>query len=248
MGVNMWEAGSPSVLTRRNWILLAGAGFASCGSIYGFGGKQFWDAKEPAEWNSEDIARLLMKSPWAKAVSAERTKTRKNSMPSDPMPSTTIPGSRSRDPVGMGGPRTRMPGSGSRSPSTKTVTTYKGTVVWGSAAPIRAALKTKLPDEFEGQYALSVSGVPLAKSQSTGAIDRLRQITTLQTKNGQPLEAGRAQVQRENGTVYLFGFAREGLSISKDDKEIVFTTHMGNLAFTARFNPKDMLYHGELSV
>ncbi len=56
------------------------------------------------------------------------------------------------------------------------------------------------------------------------------------------------QVQRENGTVYLFGFAKEGLSLSKDDKEVVFTTHMGNTVFTAKFNPKDMLYHGDLSL
>ena len=238
------EKSSPSALTRRNWILLAGAGLASCSGIYGFGSKEFWETKEPADWNADEIAKLLMKSPWAKAVSAERTKTQKNTMPSDPMPQTTIPGSRSRNTIGMGAPRTRMPGSG----STKTVTTYKGTVVWESAAPVRAALKTKLPDEFEGQYVLGMSGVPLAKSESKSAIDRLRQVTTLQTKNRQPLEAGVAQVQRESGTVYLFGFTKEGLSISRDEKEVVFTTHMGSLAFTARFNPKDMLYHGELSV
>src|ERR1039457_4506752 len=245
----MLEEGGPSILTRRNWILLAGAGLASRSSIYGFGGKEFWETKEPADWNADEIAKLMMKSPWAKAVSAERTKTQKNTMPSDPTPQTTMPGSRSRSTIGMGGPGTRMPGSGApRSSSTRTVTSYKGTVVWESAAPVRAALKTKLPDEFEGQYVLGMSGVPLAKSESKGAIDRLRQITTMQTKNRQPLEAGVAQVQRENGTVYLFGFAREGLSISRDEKEVVFTTHMGNLAFTARFNPKDMLYHGELSV
>jgi hypothetical protein len=233
----MLEEGNPSILTRRNWILLTGTGVASWSGIYGFGGKQFWETKEPAEWTADEIAKLLMKSPWAKAVSAERSRTQKNPMSSDPMP-PMMPGSRSR---------ARMPGSGMPK-STRTVTTYKGTVVWESAAPVRAALKTKLPDEFEGQYVLGVSGVPLAKSESKGAIDRLRQITTLETKNRQPLEAAGVQVQRENGTVYLFGFAREGLSISRDEKEVVFTTHMGNLAFTAKFNPKDMLYHGELSV
>jgi hypothetical protein len=248
----MLGEGSPLILTRRNWILLAGAGFASWSSIYGFGGKEFWETKEPAEWNADEIAKLMTKSPWAKAVSAERTKTQKYTMPSDPMPPTAIPGSRSRNTIGMGGSRARLPGSGAstsrKSPSTKTVTTYKGTVVWESAAPVRTALNTKLPDGFEGQYVLGVSGVPLAKSESKGAIDRLRQITTLQTKNRQPLEAAGAQLQRENGTVYLFGFAKEALSISRDDKEVVFTTHMGNLAFTAKFSPKDMLYHGELSV
>ena len=223
----MLDEGRPPVLTRRNFVLLAG--FASCGSIYGFGGKEFWETREPAEWNADEIARLMMKSPWAKAVSAERARTRRNTA------------------VGMGGPRTRMPGSG-RPPSTRTVTSYKGTVVWASAGPVRAALGTRLPDGFEGQYVLGVSGVPLARSESKGALDRLRQITTLQTKNRQPLEAAGAQVQRENGTVYLFGFAREALPLSRDDKEVVFTTHMGNLAFTAKFTPKDMLYRGELSV
>jgi hypothetical protein len=147
----------------------------------------------------------------------------------------------------MGGSANRMPGSGTPR-STRTVTTYKDTVVWESAPTVRAALKTKLPDELEGQYVLGVSGVPLGKSESKSAIDRLRQVTALVTKNRQPLEAAGAQVQRENGAVYLFGFAREGLPITTDEKEVVFTTHMGSLAFTAKFNPKDMPYHGELAV
>jgi hypothetical protein len=232
----MLEERRPSVVSRRNWMLLAGAGVASWSGIYGFGGKEFWETKDPAEWDADEIARLMMQSPWAKALSAERTRNRKNRMSSDPMP-PTMQGSRSR---------TRMPRGAPR--ATKSDTTYQGTVVWESAAPVRAAWKTKLPDEFEGQYVLGASGMPLARSESQGALDRLRQVTTLTTKNRQPLEAAGAQVQRENGTVYLFGFAKEGLPISRDGKEVVFTTHMGNLAFTARFNPKDMLYHGELSV
>lgn len=223
-----WQSDAPSILSRRSLILLTGAGFASWSKLCGFGGKEFWETKDPAEWNADEIAKLLMKSPWAKAVSAERVKAQKV-------------------PVGMGGPRTRIPGS-SRTPSTRTVTTYQGTVVWESAAPVRAALKSKLPDGFEGQYVLGVSGVPLAKAESKGALDRVRQVTTLQVKNRLPLEAAGLQVQHENGTVYLFGFAREGLTLSTDAKEVVFTTHMGNTVFTAKFNPKDMLYHGELSV
>ena len=236
----MLEAGSPSILTRRNWILLAGAGIASWSGIYGFGSKEFWDTKDPAEWDAEEIAGLMMKSPWAKAVEAVRTKSQKNPMSTEPMP-PPMPGSRSTTRM------PRMPRSGAPR-STKTITTYQGTVVWESAAPVRAAWKTKLPDDFDGRYVLGVSGLPLAKSESKGAFDRLRQLTTLAIKNRQPLEAASVQVQRENGTVYLFGFPKEGLSISRDEKEVVFTTHMGNLAFTAKFNPKQMLYHGELSV
>ena len=236
----MGEERSLSILTRRHWILMAGVGFSSLGGAYGFGGKDFWETKEPGEWSADEIARMMMKSPWAKAVSAERTKTQKSGMSSDPMP---LP-----PPAGSRGP-THMPGGNTRKPpATKTVTTYKGTVVWESAAPVRAAMQTQLPGGLAGQYVLGVSGVPLAKSESKGALDRLRQVTTLQIKNRQPLEAAGVQVQRENGTVYLFGFAKEGLPLTRDEKEVVFTTHMGNLAFTAKFNPKDMLYHGELSV
>jgi hypothetical protein len=215
------------ILTRRNWIALAGAGIVSWSPVYGLPAKEFWETKEPAEWNADEIAKLLTKSPWAKVTSGERPRARRGT-------------------AGMGGPRTRIPGTGR--PPARTVTTYQATVVWESAAPVRAALKTKLPDGFEGQYVLGVSGVPLAKADSKGALDRLRQLTTLQIKNRQPQEAAGVQVQRENGTVYLFRFAKEGLSISRDEKEVVFTTHMGNTLFTAKFNPKDMVYHGELSV
>ena len=233
----MWQEGSP-VLTRRSWIALAGAGLASWSGLWGFG-KEFWESKDPAEWSADEISRLLSKSPWARIVTAERVKTQKNPMPSDPNPPPVV-NARGR----IGNSRPRMP----KSNSTKTVTTYTGQVVWESAAPVRAALKSQLPEGFEGQYVLGMSGVPLAKSETKGALDRVRQITTLHTKNHQPLEAANVKVLRENGTIYLFGFAKEGLTIGKEEKEVVFSTHMGNIAFTAKFNPRDMLYHGELSV
>jgi hypothetical protein len=216
-----------NILTRRNWIALASAGVASWSGTFGFASKEFWDTKDPDEWSADEIAKLLMKSPWAKTVSGERT----------------------RRVVGMGAPRSRIPGTGvPRGRPPQVVTNLKGTVVWESAAPVRAALKTKLPDGFEGQYVLGMSGVPLAKTDSKAALDRLCQLTTLEIKNRQPLQAAHAQVQRENGAVYLFAFPKEALPISRDEKEVVFTTHMGNTLFTAKFNPKDMLYHGELSV
>src|SRR5260370_11947398 len=129
----MLDAGRPSLLPRRSWILLAGAGFASWSSIYGFYGKEFWETKEPADWNADDIAKLLTKSPWAKAVSAERTRTRRNTGPPDQMgnPNPRAPGR-------MGAPRTRSPGTaGSNSPSAKTLTTYKGTVLRAIAPSAR---------------------------------------------------------------------------------------------------------------
>uniref|UniRef100_Q01WE3 Uncharacterized protein n=1 Tax=Solibacter usitatus (strain Ellin6076) TaxID=234267 RepID=Q01WE3_SOLUE len=225
---------SQPTLSRRSLLFLAGS------ACWAFAGKEFWDAKEPGDWTSDDIAKLLTKSPWAKPTSAESVKTQKNSAPNSSIPNT-MPGARNpRNPAGMGR---------NRNPSAKTVTTYKGTVVWESAAPVRAALKTKLPDGFEGSYVLGMSGVPLAKSESKTGLERVRQLTTLHTKaQPAPLEAATIQLDNSNGTVYLFGFSREALSIAKDEKEVVFTTHMGKLTFTAKFNPKDMLYRSELAL
>jgi hypothetical protein len=227
----MLDERAGSLLTRRSLILLAGAGLASWSRAYGFGGKEFWETKDPDEWSSDDIARLLGKSPWAKATVAERTRNVRNATPETRAP---------RNPAGLGRPR--------RDPPTRSVTTYKGTVVWESASPVRAALRTKLPGGFEGQYVLGVTGLPLAKSDSNNALDRLRQVTTLTARGKQVLEPAGVQEETGNGTVYLFGFARDVLALSRDDKDVVFTTHMGRLAFTAKFNPKEMLYHGELSL
>ena len=226
---------SQPTLSRRSLLFLAG------GACWAFAGKEFWDTKDPGDWSSDEIAKFLTKSPWAKAVFAESVKTQKNSAPNTSIPNT-MPGQRNpRNPASIGRPP--------RNPPNRTVTTYKGTVVWESAAPVRAALKTKLPDGFEGSYVLGMSGVPLAKSESKSGLERVRQITTLHTKSQPaPLEAATIQLDNSNGTVYLFGFSREGLSIAKDDKEVVFTTHMGKLAFTAKFNPKDMIYRGELAL
>lgn len=140
-------------------------------------------------------------------------------------------------------------------------TPYKGTVLWESARPIRDALKTPLPGELAGQYVLSVNGIPLSKSEhandddadgartaSRNALDKLKSLTSLHVAGKDPIDAGVVRQQTGNGAVYLFGFPKEGLAIAKDDKEVVFGTHMGKLVFTARFAPKEMLYHNELAV
>ena len=135
-----------------------------------------------------EIAKLLKKSPWAKEVTGERTTTNKNGpMTTGPTTTSPIPTGRSRNPNPLGNPRasTRAPKS---SPS-KTVTAYKGMVVWESAKVIRDAAHTPLPDGLDGQYVLSVTGIPLAKTSARSALDAVRQATMLQAKGKDPLEA-----------------------------------------------------------
>jgi hypothetical protein len=234
---------NPSLLSRRRLIGLAGAGFGCWSRAYGTSViKDFWETKDPAEWSAEEIAKLLTKSPWAKSVSAEKTRTQKD--PDATSNSNSgMPGSRKSG--GNGNPH--MPGS-TASHTIKTVTEYKGTVIWESAPTVRAALKTSLPEAFAGQIVLGMTGVPLTRLDSPGAMDRLRQLTTLTRKDHPPLEAATVRETRENTRVYLFGFAREALELTKDVKEVVFITRMGTLAFSAKFSPREMLYRGELAV
>jgi hypothetical protein len=214
------ETGSD--LLSRRLVLLAGAGLAAAIGSYGFSPKEFWESKDPSEWNSDEIARMLSKSPWAKATSIEGGPNRTGNM--------------------------GRPGRIPRQPRPAPRNNYHGSVVWESAAPVRAASGTKLPDGFEGQYVLGVSGLPLTRGSGRNAMDRIKQVTTLKCKGRQPIGPAAVQEDTSNGAVYLFGFAREALPLSKDDKDLVFTTHIGRLAYVAKFNPKEMLFRGEVAV
>jgi hypothetical protein len=236
------------IVTRRNLIELAGVALAPWSIVRAFAA-DFWNAKDPDAWTSEEIAKFLKKSPWAKEVTGERITTQKNTSSSptasDPTMNPRMGNTRPtrNNPMGLPGGNPRNP-----KPSNKTTTEYKGTVLWESAKVVRDAAKSPLPDGFDNQYVLSVTGVPLAKSSSRNALDTVRQVTMLTVKGHDPLEAGTIQQNKSNGAIYYFGFSKEAVAIGKEDKEVVFTTAMGRVHFTAKFNPKDMLYHGELAV
>jgi hypothetical protein len=215
---------------------MAGAGLAPWSVLRGLAASDFWNTKDPDNWTADEIGKLLKKSPWAKEVTGERTTTNRSKNPE----MNPFPTARTRNPRAS----TRPPNS----PASKTVTTYKGMVVWESAKVIRDADKTPLPDGFDGQYVLSVTGIPLAKTSSRNALDAVRQTSMLTSKGHDPLEAAGVQQNKGNGAIYYVGFSKEALAIGKDDKEVTFTTHMGKIAFTAKFNPREMIYRGELAV
>jgi len=164
-------------------------------------------------------------------------------------------------PGGLGGGGGRGNGGGqSRGGS---VSPYEGTVRWDSARPILDAMKSPLPEDFEGRYVISVSGIPLMGGRSTSAgedddstasrrqeqddLDRLKGLSSLQPKGKDIVQAGVVARQIGTGTSFLFGFSREMLTLDTRDTEILFTTQLGRLVVKAHFLPKEMLYHGELA-
>ena len=58
------------LLTRRRMFLLAGAGVAAWLPLDATTA-DFWNKKAPADWTTEEIDRLITKSPWAKQIKAQ---------------------------------------------------------------------------------------------------------------------------------------------------------------------------------
>ena len=274
------------LLSRRRMFLLAGAGVAACLPLDATTA-DFWNKKAPADWTSEEIDRLITKSPWAKPIKAQYASGSANSRDGSGYPNGGgYPGGGTGGggyPGGMGRPRgggigvgipgiggIGLPGgtggehgNGGGSPRGGAVSPYEGTVRWDSARPILDALKSPLPEAFEGRYVISVSGIPLMGGRSVSAgedddstvarrqeqddLDRLKGLSSLQPKGKDVVQAGVVARQIGTGSSFLFGFSREMLQLDSRDTEILFTTQLGRLVVKAHFLPKEMRYHGELA-
>jgi len=218
----------PLLLSRRA-ILLGSAGFACRAAIV-----EFWEKKPPAEWTTEEIDRLITKSPWAKEVNAEYAAREHGGGPVG----IGIPG--------VGGGRRGRNGNGGRGGA---ASSYKGIVRWESAKPILEAMKSPLPDQFEGHYVISVNGLPLLGVKDSGDdSESLKELSTLQAKGKDLLQAGVFHKQVSSGNSFLLGFSKEILPISASDGEVTFATRLGQLSVKARFVLKEMMYHGDLAV
>jgi hypothetical protein len=165
-------------------------------------------------------------------------------------------------PGGMGG------GRGRRGAGSPTGISYTATVRWESAKPVLEALKTTLPPSLSGDYVISVSGAPVlesghqhaddgdsqttvSKGLSDEVLDRIKELTYLEPKGKRPAQPSAVQkgpASSSGHSTLLFGFPREEMALSADDREVLFTTQLGKIEVKARFNLKDMMYHNELAL
>jgi len=191
----------------------------------------------PSKWTDSEIRELLSKSPWAKEGSISDT-TRRGSLSSAPA-------------GGGGGRRSRgrnAAGSSSASASTGPLVTWKATVRWESALPVREALRPGAPGQVPEDYILNVFGeVPGVDADSGDA--NLKDNTRLEHKGDQiklsRVEPAPKNAWSEDGT--LFHFSRL-LALKLEDKEVTFTTRLGPLEVKCKFALKDMLYSGNLEL
>ena len=179
-----------ALISRRFLLRLAGAGVAIWPLRASNG--EFWNRKAPPEWTSEEIDRLITKSPWAKTVKAQYAaggypgESTGGGYPGGGYPGGTgrsgggypgggYPGGTGRSGGGIGIPGIggiNIPGLGGRNRGNGTSTSpYEGVVRWESARPVLEAMKAPLPEAFDGHYVISVSGIPLLGGRMVGEED-----------------------------------------------------------------------------
>ena len=260
----------PRLFTRRGALWIVGASLVSWERLYA---GDFWDKKAPSEWDSEEIEKLLHKSPWAKEVTAQVApgeggqgngggypqgggypRGGGGGYPGGPRIGMGIPGMGGGYPRGRrgGGYPPRQGGGGSFE---------KGTVRWESARPIRDAQKTALPEAFANHYVISVSGIPLRdrrhasqtddddkSRQQDDSLNDLKQLTSLEAKGKSLVQAGVVQRGTAEYSMILFGFSKEMLALTKHDNEVSFSTRLGPAVVKTKFYLKWMVYKKQLAV
>jgi hypothetical protein len=195
-----------------------------------FAATEFWNAKDPSAWTDDEIVMITSKSPWVK----QAVPNIKNA--DDPTGGSVLGDSSG----GRMGQR--------RAPLTVTVR-------WESAQPILDALKATLPADFAGHYVVSVTNLPLATYRRAGrgaestpddSLDRIQNGATLQVKDKDPAEAGVAR--RSHIGSILLGFSKDQLVLTPGDREITFALNTQILTLKAKFDAKEMIYHGKLAL
>ena len=184
----------------------------------------FWNRNPPANWTPEEIDRLLRDSPWAKEITPTYT--------SQPPQTDNRPWSEN-PPIGG------VPG---RVPKVSAKVPYHAIIRWESAEPIRQAQKSALPAAFRAHHVLGVL-LKNAKDLGPRASEDLKHSAVL--VGSRAVDAEIVQVHPASKYGFLIAFPK---TVTSDDRHLQFSARAGRLAFKAKFNTGDVLYHGQLAL
>lgn len=232
-----------SMISRRKFFLTVAAAGSFCKTARELqGATPFWDRKPSTQWTEEEIRQLTTRSPWAKGTNLDFEAAEGGHF--------EVPGS--------GSP---YDGRGAATPRPAGVMKSAPVVVrWESADPIRMAMVSTLPKGFEDRYAIGVSNIP-PEAMNAGRrgqdgtpqtletmLRDLEAAATLEAPGKDP--AGAGIVRRIPGaeSTYVFGFAKEFLLLTAQDREALFTLRTAHVSVKTRFNLKEMIYRGKLAL
>lgn len=209
----------------------------------------FWQEKDFTVWSARQVEKMLTDSPWAKKV-------------------TIVVGSLREEGLGGFQPGAAGLGGGGGAPrdsgdvEVQRLRRVTVTVAWLSAMPVRQALVRRQtspgaplqPDrqrqltEDEPFYAVAVVGLPL-RLAAKGTIDEVKSRTALKPNRKERIapEDIRVFQDGEQSVRVEFRFPRTN-AIALDDKEVEFTTKLGDAELTKKFRLADMMVRGRLAL
>jgi hypothetical protein len=226
-------------------------------SIATLAAAEFWDKKPYTRWDDQEIARILVDSPWAKEVIIRfGKKDQYVAPPPPPPPPASVGGMNQPSPNLGGGPLGPMVGR-------KVQTIPEGATVrirWESAEPMRQAIARSLfaagsaqAAEMAAQtpelYRLVIDNIPpYVESARFGSLQSdLLANTTLRVGKRLTLRPSAVQVSANKaGLIVRIDFPRDG--ITAQDGEVSLETEAGISGIECHFRLRDMLFGGKLAL
>ncbi len=209
----------------------------------------FWNRKPPVEWTPDEITQLLNRSPWSRETNFdfEAVEGGRLEMPAGSQPGLEGNDGKRPDPYKM-----------STDPQAGVMRRATVVVRWESAQPVRDALQLPPLQGFEGRYVISVSNIPAgvmnlhrrneAPPTPESIIAELQGAATLEATGHEPAQAGIVRRLAGTQTSYLFGFSKDLLPLTGNEKEVLFILRTARVSVKEKFEPKNMIYHGKLAV
>ncbi|MGA2715621.1 MAG: hypothetical protein ABSG41_21185 [Bryobacteraceae bacterium] len=212
----------------------------------------FWQSKPYTEWSEKDAQKMMSNSPWARAyaISVEPPDAAPVFGGGDGVRGRGIGDDGSTPPAGQTGGRL-----GGAIPANQGGSSTVIVARWQSALPIKEAL-TRLKDGAaaatspEASYLIVLSG-PLESLLRGNPEDLKRTLinaSSLSAKGKGAMRPTDVQISTTpKATEVLFTFSRSN-PYTLDDKEVEFSTKLGDAAARYTFRLKDMVFNGKLEL
>jgi hypothetical protein len=210
----------------------------------------FWAAKPYTAWSDAEVHQFMLRSPWAREVLVSDV-------------SVGMAQQIGNVPSGSHGHSANF-SSVSPAGVTTTGAKIKAVVFWESALPARQALaRVKFGAEagqsgeardFIGQegisYVLVVTGLPaaLVKQTPEELRDGLAAKSSLAVKGRPPVQPSKAEVFADGKSFGMYFEFPRSLGITVDDKEVNFSTRLGEIDVKSAFHPPEMVLSGKLEL
>jgi hypothetical protein len=228
----------------------------------------FWQSKPYTEWTDKEVQKILSNSPWSKevvvslggAAGGSGKGSRKGGGGGGGGSDAGFDGPAMGSGGGNAGTSGRTGvsevGGGTPGSGTPSMTLV---VSWRTALPLREAIaKQRHPDdaatspeakkiieEPQKYYVILVSGLPGRMGRGSPEMkEMLMKNSSLSIKGKEPIAPEDIQ---SSGTAALFLFPKT-VAIDMDDKEVEFSTRLGQTIVKTRFKLKEMAFNGKLDL